>query len=52
MADGVDEQVDSRPSDALALALRVNAPVFVPKEMLFETTFEELKANLTRKQEN
>lgn len=33
-AGGQTEQVDARPSDALALALRVNAPIFVHADVL------------------
>jgi bifunctional DNase/RNase len=39
--DGRDVQIDSRPSDAIALALRVAAPVFV-RESLFEAVRYEL----------
>ncbi len=33
-ANGQTEQIDARPSDALALALRVNAPIFVHENVL------------------
>jgi bifunctional DNase/RNase len=50
--DGKIISVDSRPSDALALALRVDCPIFVEEEVLktskkatatSETTSEELR---------
>ncbi len=31
---GVEDSIDSRPSDALALAIRYDAPIFVTKEVL------------------
>ena len=33
-ADGRSMEIDSRPSDAIALALRVNAPIFVAEKVL------------------
>jgi bifunctional DNase/RNase len=33
-ADGKTQAVDARPSDALVLALRVKAPIFVAAEVL------------------
>jgi len=32
--DGKSIQIDSRPSDAIALALRANAPIFVEEEVI------------------
>jgi uncharacterized protein len=32
--DGVVEEVDSRPSDAIAIAVRAKAPIFVDEEVL------------------
>jgi bifunctional DNase/RNase len=32
--DGKQISVDARPSDALALSLRVNAPIFVAEEVI------------------
>ena len=32
--DGNDIQIDARPSDALALSLRVDAPIFVSEEVI------------------
>ena len=37
-ASGEEVQVDARPSDAIALALRANAPIFVEEEVLILTT--------------
>lgn len=34
--NGTETNIDSRPSDAIALALRVNAPIFVAKKVLKE----------------
>ena len=36
LADGSVERVDSRPSDAIALALRIGAPVLVSEHLLWE----------------
>jgi len=33
-ADGLDQEVDARPSDAIALALRMHAPIFVDEEVM------------------
>ncbi len=35
---GEEKQIDSRPSDAIALALRMNAPIFVSKEVVTRAT--------------
>jgi hypothetical protein len=35
--DGNEVSIDSRPSDAIALALRVDAPIYVAKKVLDET---------------
>jgi bifunctional DNase/RNase len=40
--DGRDVEIDARPSDAIALALRAAAPVFV-RENLFEAVQYELE---------
>jgi hypothetical protein len=47
--DGVEMPIDSRPSDAIALALRFGAPVFVAEEVMDEAAhtsveFEAAKA--------
>ena len=34
--NGTETNIDSRPSDAIALALRVNAPIFVAEKVLKE----------------
>lgn len=34
--NGSEVQIDSRPSDAIALALRVNAPIFVAEKVIEE----------------
>jgi len=34
VARGVDRTVDSRPSDAIAVALRTNSPIFVTQDVL------------------
>ena len=39
--NGLAHEVDSRPSDAIALALRAKAPVFVSEEVLAEAQVEE-----------
>ena len=36
-ADGRKTRLDSRPSDAIALAVRVNTPIFVHEQVLKET---------------
>jgi len=36
--------IDSRPSDAIALALRVNAPIYVSKKVLEEARSIDLTA--------
>ena len=37
-----DTLIDSRPSDAVAIALRVNAPIFVEESILSTKTADEL----------
>ena len=39
-----EEYIDSRPSDAIALALRVNAPIYVSKKVLEEARSIDLTA--------
>lgn len=36
--DGKEYEIDSRPSDAIALALRVEAPIFVSETVIMEAT--------------
>jgi bifunctional DNase/RNase len=38
--NGSDIQIDSRPSDAIALALRADAPIFVADEVIEESAIE------------
>ncbi len=37
---GTEMEIDSRPSDALALAVRVQAPIFVAEEVIEESSIE------------
>jgi len=37
---GTEVEIDSRPSDALALAVRVQAPIFVAEEVIEESSIE------------
>ena len=39
-ADGQEIEIDSRPSDAIALALRAEAPIFVAERVLEESAIE------------
>lgn len=44
LTDGKREiPVDSRPSDAVAIALRVNAPIFVEEEIMERKSTDELE---------
>ncbi|HWR59474.1 MAG TPA: bifunctional nuclease domain-containing protein, partial [Thermodesulfovibrionales bacterium] len=44
LTDGKKEvPVDSRPSDAVAVALRVNAPIFVEETILEKRSTDELE---------
>jgi hypothetical protein len=38
--DGEDIEVDSRPSDALALAVRTDAPIFAAEDLIEENAIE------------
>ena len=38
--DGSEVEVDSRPSDAIALAVRAEAPIFVADEVIDESAIE------------
>lgn len=42
-SDGREAPVDSRPSDAVAVALRVNAPIFVNNEILAAKKTDDLE---------
>jgi len=37
--DGIEEEIDARPSDAIALAVRFNAPIFILENILAEAGF-------------
>ena len=47
-ANGIDRTVDSRPSDAIALALRAKAPIYVTQEVLKRRGGENLDAWLAK----
>jgi bifunctional DNase/RNase len=38
--DGTELEIDSRPSDAIALALRADAPIFAADEVIEESAIE------------
>jgi bifunctional DNase/RNase len=38
--DGTEIEVDSRPSDAIALAVRADAPIFVAESVIEESAIE------------
>ena len=38
--DGADLEIDSRPSDAIALAVRAGAPIFAAEEVIAESAIE------------
>jgi bifunctional DNase/RNase len=38
--DGRDVEIDSRPSDALALAVRTKAPIFAAEDVIAESAIE------------
>src|SRR5512138_3415719 len=38
--NGREVEIDSRPSDALALAVRTNAPIFAAEEVISESAIE------------
>ena len=40
LRDGEEIEVDSRPSDALALAVRTNAPIFAAEDLIEENAIE------------
>ena len=39
-ANGDEHEIDSRPSDAIALAVRVNAPIFAADDVIAESSIE------------
>lgn len=40
-ADGKNQEIDSRPSDAIALALRMHAPIFVDEKVMKRAAVKE-----------
>lgn len=38
--DNLDEEIDARPSDAIAMAVRFKAPIFVKSEIMEETAMD------------
>jgi RNA polymerase sigma factor (sigma-70 family) len=46
-----DRRVDSRPSDAIALAVRLGVPIYVTKDVLDEAAFESKQALLEAQRE-
>ena len=49
--NGKEISIDARPSDALALSLRVNAPIFVTEEVISKSTQIDLEADPEDKSE-
>ena len=49
--DGKEMTVDARPSDALALSLRLDAPIFVSEEVIRNSSQIDLKAEAEDKSE-
>lgn len=43
-ADGKNLEIDARPSDSIALALRTSAPIFVSERIILEETVVDKKA--------
>ena len=43
MADGQIRKIDARPSDGIALAVRIQAPIFVEEEVLEKSRFDQDK---------
>lgn len=51
MTDGIEERrIDSRSSDAVALAIRVGAPIYTSAEVLSEAGFDSDSADGSRRQ--
>jgi bifunctional DNase/RNase len=40
--DHTEKEIDARPSDAIALALRVNAPIYVTEDVLDKASIEKI----------
>tara|TARA_B100000315_G_C14436811_1_gene522809 strand:- start:474 stop:950 length:477 start_codon:yes stop_codon:yes gene_type:complete len=49
--NNIEVDIDSRPSDAIALALRVEAPIYVAQKVLEEAKSIDLTANKESKEE-
>jgi len=41
--DGSETPIDSRPSDAIAVAIRINAPIFVDESVIEHKNNDELE---------
>ena len=50
--DKTEEIIDSRTSDAIAMALRFNAPIFIYDSILNEAGFDEKNINKSKKKIN
>lgn len=50
--EGPEVMIDSRPSDAIAIALRAKAPIFVAKKILEERSKEEILRPLVKESES
>jgi uncharacterized protein len=42
--NGEDQEIDARPSDCIALALRANAPIYVSDKIVLEESVYDKKA--------
>ncbi len=52
MFNGKEMSIDARPSDAIALSLRLDAPIFVSEDVINRSTRIDLKAEAQDKTEN
>jgi uncharacterized protein len=50
-SDGVEQELDARPSDSIALALRLGAPIFVAEDVLARSSVQD-KAKISREMED
>ena len=50
LADGKELTIDSRPSDAIAVALALGAPIFVREKVLYKSKTVELDKNMDEDQ--
>ena len=50
LADGEELTIDSRPSDAIAVALAVGAPIFVREKVLYKSKMVELDKDMNEDQ--